>query len=223
LREIIATRIGADEEGRLPLGLIHWQHNESAKFNIGERTGPFLTTVELLYLIIRDVLDLKRPKDPSEDTEIRRFVKSIEDALSISNFIAQHENRFPGMKPLISYVEEHYLKEGYEAPFANPTPPYVRVCAESFSEIWRPIFLDVLTKFQPYASFIEKVEEAGGGINGDIAHYLVQPLRAQKTQGEEWGEDRPRRLDEPLRQLHRLKDGEWPFFAGPEGAVVKAA
>jgi hypothetical protein len=65
------------------------------------------------------------------------------------------------MKPLTSYVDEHYLKEGYEAPFANPTPPYIRVCAESFSEIWRPIFLDVLTKFQPYASFIEKVRELG--------------------------------------------------------------
>ncbi|MEZ0496902.1 DNA sulfur modification protein DndB [Sphingomonas sp. IW22] len=33
LREVIATRIGEEQEGRLPLGLIHWQHNESAKFN----------------------------------------------------------------------------------------------------------------------------------------------------------------------------------------------
>jgi hypothetical protein len=221
LREIIASRIGVNEEGRLPLGLIHWQHNESAKFNIGERTGPFLTTVELLHLIIRDVLDLKRPRDPSEETEIRRFVKSIEDALSVSQFIADHEARYPNMKPLLSYVEEHHLKEGYEAPFANPTPPYIRVCADSFSTTWRPIFLDVLTKFQPYASFIEHVKEAGG-IDGEIAYYLVQPIRAQRVQAEEWGEDRPRRLNEPLVRLHHLKDGEWAFFAVFQKALFRA-
>jgi hypothetical protein len=221
LREVIATRIGAEEEGRLPLGLIHWQHNESAKFNIGEKTGPFLTTVELLYLIIQDVLDLKRPKDPSEDTEVRKFVKSIEDSLTVSKFIAAHDLRFPGLKPLLSYVEEHYLKEGYEAPFANPTPPYIRACAESFAETWRPIFLDVLTKFKPYATFINEVR-AEGGIDGDIAHYLVQPIRAQQAQAQEWGEDRPRLLDEPLRRLHKLKDGEWAFLAVFQKALFRA-
>jgi hypothetical protein len=79
----------------------------------------------------------------------------------------------------------------------------------------------VFTRFQPYASFIEKVEEAGG-INGDIAHYLVQPIRAQKAQAEEWGEERPQRVDEPLRRLHQLKDGQWPFFAVFQKALFRA-
>jgi hypothetical protein len=42
------------------------------------------------------------------------------------------------------------------------------------------------------------------------------------VQAEEWGEDRPRRLDEPLRRLHHLKDGEWPFFAVFQKALFRA-
>src|SRR6516165_3291257 len=61
LREMLATRVGEQEDGKLPLGIVHWQHNVTAKFNIGKRTGPFVTTVELLYSILTDLFDLKRP------------------------------------------------------------------------------------------------------------------------------------------------------------------
>jgi hypothetical protein len=221
LREVIATRIGTDEPGRLPLGLIHWQHNESAKFNIGEKTGPFITTVELLNAIIGDVLDIKYPKDPLDEAQVRRFVKSVEESLSVSKFIGQHALRFQGMPPLLAYVEENYLKEGYETPFANLTSPYIRACAESFAAVWRPIFLDVLTKFQPYERFIESAR-AAGAIDGDIAYFLVQPERAQKAQAAEWGEERPARLDQPLQQLHKLKADDWPFYAVFQKGLFRA-
>ena len=82
--------------GRLPLGIVHWQHNVGAKFNIGKRTGPFITTVELLYSILGDLLDLKRPKDPMDETQVRKFVNSIEDALGVSNIIAANSHSTPG-------------------------------------------------------------------------------------------------------------------------------
>jgi hypothetical protein len=220
LREVISTRVGVSEEGRLPLGLIHWQHNESAKFNISEKTAPFITTVELLYAIIKDILDLSRPKDPLDPDQIRKFVSSINGAVNLDNFIKEHSAKYH-IKPLASYVEEHHLKKDFEASFPNPPSPYVRAIADSFSEIWRPLILDVLTKFTPYANFVQQVEN-NGGIDGDIAHYLVQPLGAQKLLREEWGEDAPAKIDAPLSELHKMKSEDWAFFAVFQKAIFRA-
>lgn len=220
LREVIGTRVGVKEPGRLPLGLIHWQNNESAKFNVGEKTGPFITTVELLYAVIKDVLDLKRPKDPLDGELVRKFVSSIEGALEVSKHIQANEAKY-GLPPLLSYVEEHHLKEGFETPFPNPTAPYVRACADSFSKIWRPVFLDVFTKFKPYADFITEVEKRGG-IDGDIASYIVLPVKAQKSKREEWGEEAPKKIDQPLQELAKMKSDDWAFYAVFQKALFRA-
>lgn len=73
LRELLATRVGELEEGHLPLGIVHWQHSVTAKFNVAKRTAPFVTTVELLYSIVTDLLDLHRPKDPLDENQVRKF------------------------------------------------------------------------------------------------------------------------------------------------------
>lgn len=220
LREVIGTRVGVKEEGRLPLGLIHWQNNESAKFNVGEKTGPFITTVELLYAIIKDVLDLKRPKDPLDGESVRKFVTSIEATLEVSKHIQANEAKY-GLPPLLSYVEEHHLKEGFETPFPNPTAPYVRACADSFSKIWRSLFLDVFTKFKPYADFIAEVEKRGG-IDGEIASYIVLPVKAQKSKRDEWGEEAPKKIDQPLQELAKMKTDDWAFYAVFQKALFRA-
>ncbi|MGW8788901.1 hypothetical protein, partial [Heyndrickxia sporothermodurans] len=212
LRQIIAERVGEEQQDRLPLGLIHWQHNESAKFNQGEQTGPFLTTVQLLHAIIQDIIDLKRPRFPEDEDQVRTFVRSIDEAFGLTKFLQENQLRYPNVKPLMSYVEENHLKPGFETPFSNPPAHYVRVCADSFAEQWRPIILDVLTRFSPYASFVEQVRERGG-IDGDLAFFLVQPRRAQKAKKEEWGQDYTVKVDEPLKQLHKLKHEDWAFFA----------
>jgi hypothetical protein len=221
LRDLLAQRIGEDQEGRLPLGLVHWQHNVTAKFNTGANTGPFITTIELLNLIIRDLLDLQRPKDPLDEGQVRKFVQSLEGALRVSEFIKENPNRYPSLAPLNTYVEEHYLKEGFEAPFVNPPPQYIRVCCDSFDKIWRPIFVSVLREFKPYKQFIEKVREKGG-IDGDLAFYLALPERAQKQQREEWGEARPEKLDKPLAELAKLKQDDWSFYAVFQKALFRA-
>ena len=220
LREVISTRVGVREDGRLPLGLIHWQHNESAKFNISEKTAPFITTVELLYAVIKDLLDLSRPKDPLDPDQIRRFVNSIDSSLSLDAHIKSNSAKY-SLKPLMSYVEEHHLKKDFESSFPNPPSPYIRAIADSFSVTWRPLILSVLTRFAPYARFIKEVDERGG-IEGDIAHYLVQPIGAQKLQREEWGEDAPTRVDVPLGELHKMKSEDWAFYAVFQKAIFRA-
>ncbi|GAA4019235.1 hypothetical protein GCM10022280_18750 [Sphingomonas swuensis] len=220
LRELIATRVGVEEEGRLPLGLIHWQGNESAKFNIAERTAPFITTVELLYAIIKDLLDLKRPKDPLDPEQVRKFVSTIESSVSLDAFLKEKSAKYQ-LKSLASYVEEHHLKKDFETSFVNPSAPYVRAIADSFSALWRPVLLDVLTKFRPYADFIIEVEKRGG-IKGDIAHYMVQPPAAQKQLRAQWGEDTPVKVDGPLAELHKMKSSDWAFYAVFQKALFRA-
>ncbi len=221
LRQLLAPRVGEEVANRLPLGLVHWQHNESAKFNIGEKTGPFITTVELLNAIVRDTLDLKRPNDPNDESQVRTFVDSIEAALSVSDYIKGHEARYVDLVPLRAYVDEHYLKEGFEKPFANPTPPYIRVCADSFADTWRPVILDVFLRFKPYASFTAEVRSRGG-IDGDLAYYLCLPERAQKQKREEWGDEVETRLTRPLRELDAMKKDDWPFYAVFQKALFRA-
>jgi hypothetical protein len=200
LRQLLAPRIGEQVPERLPLGIVHWQHNESAKFNIGEKTGPFITTVELLYAIVGDLLNLKVPRSPLDDKQVRAFVRSIEDALQISKRIAENPARYPNLPSLESYVEQYHLKEGFEVPFANLNAQYLRVCEDAFADIWRPLIVEILTRFGPYARFIEDVRKRGG-IDGELAYWLVLPMRAQRQKADEWGEARTTLIDEPRKQL----------------------
>ena len=135
IRHLLATRIGEVPPDRLPLGLVHWQHNVTAKFNAGKQTGPFVTTVELLYSIVRDVLDIQLPKDPLEEAHVRKFVSSVEDSLRVSDLVAANPDRYQNVPRLINYVEQHYLKEGFEQPFSNLPGPYLRLVTTGSSVI----------------------------------------------------------------------------------------
>jgi hypothetical protein len=223
LREMLATRVGEQEEGKLPLGVVHWQHNVTAKFNIGKRTGPFVTTVELLYSILTDLFDLKRPKDPIDEPAVRKFVSSIEDALNVSNTITANQTKYAGMKPLIAYVERHHLVPDQEVPFANLPANYLRAAVDGFNAQLRPLIVGVLTRFKVYRDFISEVRKRGG-IDGDLAFYLVQPEKAQKQTRTEWGETvSAKKIDEPLDDLAAMKNEDWPFFAVFQKGLLRAS
>ena len=221
VRKLLAPRVGDRTDGRLPLGLVHWQHKVGVKFNSGNHTGPFVTTAELLYLIVKDILDIDRPKDPLDDGQVRTFVRSVEEALGVSRLIAENPARYPGLVPLISYVDRNYLKEGIEQPFANLPGPYLRVCDDGFERRWLNPIVTVLTQFKVYRDFIAQVD-ARGGIDGDLAFYLCLPLKAQKKQAEEWGEQRYAKLDTPLKELAEMKEDDWPFFAVFQKGLLRA-
>jgi cation transport regulator ChaB len=221
LRQLIAQRIGETPEDRLPLGIVHWQHNVTAKFNVNEQTGPFVTTVELLYSIIVDLLDLKRPKDPLDEKQVRKFVESIENALHVSQIIADRPAKYQDVKPLISYVEKMHLVEGFEVPFVNLTSPYLRACDEGFSTLWRPLLVGVLTQFKPYQGFIQEVKTRGG-IDGELGAYLVLPRKAQDQQLKTWGEAKIDKIDKPLGELAQMKTKDWPFFAVFQKGLMRA-
>ena len=221
VRKLLAPRVGDRTDGLLPLGLVHWQHKVSVKFNSGDHTGPFVTTAELLYLIVMDILDLDRPKDPLDEGQVRKFVRSVEEALGVSRLIAENPARYPGLVPLMSYVERNYLKEGFEQPFANLPGPYLRVCDDGFERQWLNPIVTVLTQFKVYRDFIAQVD-ARGGIDGDLAFYLCLPLKAQKKQAEEWGEQRYEKLDTPLKELAEMKEDAWPFFAVFQKGLLRA-
>jgi hypothetical protein len=221
VRELLAPRIGDRTQERLPLGLVHWQHKVTAKFNAGDQTGPFITTVELLHAVVRDILDIKKPKDPNEESQIRTFIRSVENSLDVSQVIARNPGRYHGMAPLDSYVERYYLRDGFEQPLANLPAPYLRACNDGFCEHWRRPLVEVLTKFEPYRAFINEVDKRGG-IDGDLAFYLCLPHKAQQQQVKDWGEDRYKKLDMPLKQLASMKQDDWPFFAVFQKGLLSA-
>ncbi len=221
LRQLLATRVGEREEGRLPLGVVHWQHDVGAKFNVGKKTGPFVTTVELLFLVLKDLFALVKPKDPLEEDEVRKFVKSVENALGVSNVIAADPLKYTGMKSLEQYVERQHIER--EVPFANLPATYLRAAVEGFNKQFRPLIVGVLTRFKVYKEFITQVHSRGG-IEGDLAFYLVQPEKAQKQTRDGWGEGpAQKKIDEPLEELAAMKNEDWPFFAVFQKGLMRAS
>ncbi|MBP8810893.1 MAG: hypothetical protein KBG48_08840 [Kofleriaceae bacterium] len=222
VRQLLAPRIGEVTRDRLPLGLVHWQHNVTAKFNAGKQTGPFVTTVELLYSIVKDVLEISPPKDPLEEAYVRKFVASVEDSLRVSELVAANPDRYQGVPKLISYVEQHYLRDGFEQPFSNLPGPYLRAADDGFRRYWQPLFISILMGFKPYKEFIEQVR-ARGGLDGELAFYLALPERAQAAQSKEWGEDRIAKIEKPLDELARMKIRDWPFYAVFQKGMFRAS
>ncbi len=223
LRELMATRVGEEQAGRLPVGIVHWQHSVSAKFNIGKRTGPFVTTVELLYSILTDLFDLKRPKDPLDEGQVRRFVASIEEALDVSTVVASSPGKYAGMKSLTTYVERWHLVPEREVPFVNLPSNYLQASVDGFNAHLRPLIVGVLTRFKPYHNFIAEVRKRGG-IDRDMAFYLVQPYKAQEQQRREWGAtETAKRIEEPLEELAAMKTQDWPFFAVFQKGLLRAS
>lgn len=222
VRLLLAKRIGDRSTDRIPLGLVHWQHNVTAKFNSGKLVAPFITTSELLYISVRDLLKLRRPEDPNEEDDVRRFVASVENALDVSNVLAAAPpGRYQATASLMKYVDANYLREGLERPFANLPAQYLRVADDAFVAQWRPLFVRVLFEFEPYANFIKEVDRLGG-IDGDLAFYLCLPTRAQKQQWEAWGESAREKIDKPLEELDAMKKADWPFFAVFQKALFRA-
>ena len=70
------------------------------------------------------------------------------------------------------FVPEH------EEPFANLPSPYLRAADDGFNTQFRPLIVGVLTRMKTYKDFIAEVKKRGG-IDGDLAFYLVQPEKAQ--------------------------------------------
>jgi hypothetical protein len=174
-----------------------------------------------LYLVVKDLLDLRPPRDPFDEKEVREFVRSVEDAFAVSDVIAKHPARYPGLTSLTAHVERYFLKEGFEQPFANLPGLYLRACDQAFEERWAPLIVGVLLRFAPYRQFIEEVSKRGG-IDGELAFYLCLPAKAQKEQAEEWGDARYEKIDVPLQALAAMKNDDWPFFAVFQKALLRA-
>jgi len=178
--------------------------------------------VELLYSILSDLFDLRRPKDPLDEQQVRKFVTSIEEAMGVSNVIAANQTQYAGMKPLMTYVDRHHLVPEYEVPFANLPGPYLRAALEGFNAHLRPLVVGVLTRTKTYKDFIAEVKKRGG-IDGDLAFYLVQPEKAQDQARKAWGENATaKKIDEPLEELAAMKYEDWLFYAVFQKGLMRA-
>lgn len=124
---------------------------------------------------------------------------------------------------MITYVERNNLVPEREEPFANLPAQYLRVAMDGFNANFRPLIVGVLMQFKPYREFIEQVKKRGG-IDGDLAFYLVLPKKAQEQTKKDLGEAAmSKKIDEPLEALAKLKTADWPFFAVFQKGLMRAS
>ena len=108
-------------------------------------------------------------------------------------------------------------------PFANLPAPYPAPAIDGFNRYFHPLLVGVLTQIKPYRDFIAEVKNRGG-VDGDLAFYLVQPEKAQDQQRTEWGATlTAKKIDEPLEELAAKKTQDWPFYAVFQKGLMRAS
>jgi hypothetical protein len=221
-RTLIAQRIGKETYEELPLGLVNWK-DDVAKFDL----GPYFTSVYVLYLVVKDILSIYYPKDPLEETEIRRFVSSIEDRLQVSSQIESadgpHAPEYKTLDPLQMYVDRHHLDPEDPSPFRALPYAYGSAAIDSFLKLYKPLIVGVFRHLTPYRAFWE-LSASLGGIDGDLAFYLAQNKRTQKQLREDvWGDEEFRSLiEDPIKELENAKRNEWAFMVVFQKALIRA-
>ena len=138
----------------------------------------------------------------------------------MSDVIANDPLKYTGMKSLTHYVERHHIER--EVPFANLPAGYLRAAVDGFNKHFRPLIVGVLTKFKIYKNFIAEVHKRGG-IEGELAFYMVQPEKAGAGAVGLGGGMAEKKIDEPQEELAAMKNEDWPFFAVFQKGLMRAS
>lgn len=165
VRQVVGTELRPttdelnQDPPRLPLLLVDW-HREQAKFD----DGPYLTTVLGLDWMIGQILNSKPVKDFTDYRAVRRQISRVEARLGISLHSATDR---------LDQVEHISL-----TPFIYGDDE-LRSIADAFGAVWVRPLCELLTKFQPYADFLDK-RITDGTLSLEFQHWFRLFDRAQK-------------------------------------------
>lgn len=148
---------------RIPLGLVDW-HREQAKFD----DGPYLTTVLGLDWMVSRVLKIKPIKDFTDYGALRTQLRQLEQQLAM---------KLPESHARLEEIEDIKLM-----PFSYPESELKKI-TEGFAEVWLSALCCILTKFSPYAEFIERRQQ-GKGLDLEFQHWYRLYDRKEKDSGE---------------------------------------
>jgi hypothetical protein len=132
IRSVIGKKLSEEtEKNRVPLALVDWI-SEKNKFE----SGPFFTTILILYDIIDQALERPNTKEPEEedDNKIRQWLRNV---------FGTNETQ---TDEIMSQVNRCYLQE---VPLTF-LPSDIVVLADCFKQRWRKIIFRFFHEIKPY-------------------------------------------------------------------------
>ena len=192
MRVVLSDISQTDTPQRLPLALVDW-YSESAKFD----TGPHLTTVLVLYELVRIALQLPIYKEDDYE-QVDRFLSTLASRLKL-------ESRGDG-----SYhrrLREWRLRcEDQEVPFGLREDDIVE-CASAFRDVLGPLVVYPLLLISPYRELCERYQ-AEGFLDGKFEQWLALD-RNGKSAFVSQAEFDPR--DNALTIWNEVKSGNYAY------------
>ncbi|TAP34135.1 DGQHR domain-containing protein [Alteromonas sp. KUL49] len=219
-RNLLCKKTREESPLRLPLGLVNW-NDDSVKFD----TGSHFTSVSVLHLVIKDLLNIKYPEDPLDEDFVLKFINSVEDSLFLSSFIKNGEGEYAdvyrGKLSLKDYCLPKVIED--EEPIKILPYEYSLAAVDSFNKNYRPLIYGVFAGFSPYRAFWDLSKEVGG-VDGDLAFYNSLSPSAQKTlKTTSWSEDElKKKVELPEAQLNSFKSKKWAFMVVWQKAFLKS-
>ena len=173
---------------RLPLSLVDW-HTEQAKFD----EGPYVTTILTLDWAIYALLGAKPVQNFMDYSAIRTQVQALSKWLSLD------------MDEALGRLED--LEKVKLQPFnysESVNNNELQVISRAFQRIWNPVFISLLTEFDPYRDLIE-LRKADGSFTLDFTNWyrLYHQQKNDRYEG--------RATAEYKRLMGRLQTGPTPI------------
>lgn len=219
-RMLLNKKTMVDSDENLPLGLINWK-DDTVKFD----SGIYFSSINVLYLVVKELLNIKYPSDPLDEDDIKKFLKSAEDSLFISAQMKKTEgknyNIYKDKIGLQSYCLEK-LRE-YEEPIKILPYEYSLAAQDSFANTYLPLIVGVFKTFTPYKEFWNLSKELGG-VDGELAYYYSLNDKSQKhLKNNIWTEiEFEEKVKRKAEQLSHFKSKKWAFMVVWQKALIKA-
>jgi len=218
-RNLLATKTREETTTTLPLGLVNWK-DDSVKFD----TGPYITSVSVLHLVIKDFLNIKYPDDPLDEGSVVKFINSVEQTLFISQTLNDDTGKFHSI-----YANKKDLKEYCILKLTDDEEPikilpyeYSLAAIDSFNKNYKPLIVGIFQQFITYKVFWDEVRTRGG-IDGEMAYYNSLSASAQsKEKDTDLSLDYHNKIAPLDKELTEMKKGKWAFTVVWQKALLKA-
>jgi DGQHR domain-containing protein len=219
LRQMITDRLGDASEGRLPLAAVNWLEDDALKFE----SGPFLTTVLLLHMVIRDGLNLsKLDPDPGELEASK--AKLVDDAQLTFGLTTEQAE-------LLAIQVDRCSQRGSRLTLAARD---IAMFRDGFERNWKPHLVRLLSGIDPYRKLI-----ALGTTTKIYSPALINLYSATTVQEGQRSEERVKRIEslleeadpewtrskrftKPLNEIDDLKLDRWAFKVVFQRALCEA-
>lgn len=178
VRGMITESTCEDHETLLPLSLLRWQ-DANYKFD----SSYYLNSLVNLYLVVKDLLNIEPPKDPTDKSEVLKFIKQFELTLgsgSPRRIVVDNVSleEYYG----VNYCEQSDTQTQGDphTPFSSIPPHYLPQAQLGFHTHFSPWLLRLLRELKPYTNLLSYARNERL-ISGEFGQYYAQPKSHRET------------------------------------------